>query len=116
MEYKGSIPAEEREGLLTQLQQAFADLVEEDIATKIETLSREEAERVCNRVQQNFDLSEFSTGDAPLRIVTVAGWTCPCGGTHVESTAELKKRGWGITGIKSKKGVVRVKYGPSSEV
>lgn len=116
VEYKGDIPAEEREGLLTQLQRAFADLVEEDIATKIETLSREEAELVCNRVQQNFDLSEFSKGDAPLRIVTVAGWPCPCGGTHVRSTAELKKRGWGITGMKCKKGVVRVKYGPSSEV
>jgi Ser-tRNA(Ala) deacylase AlaX len=114
VEYKGSIPAEERERLLTNLKQAFADLVEEDIATKIETLSREEAELVCNRVQQNFDLSEFSKGDAPLRIVTVAGWPCPCGGTHVQSTAELKERGWGITGLKSKKGVVRVKYGPSS--
>ena len=111
VEYKGSIPVEEREDLLKQLKQAFAELVEEDIATEIETLSHEEAEARCNRVQQNFDLSEFGKGDDPIRIVTVAGWPCPCGGTHVKSTADLKEREWGITGMKSKKGVVRVKYG-----
>jgi Ser-tRNA(Ala) deacylase AlaX len=43
--------------------------------------------------------------------VTVAGWPCPCGGTHVKSTGNLKGRRWGITGLKCKKGLVRVKYG-----
>jgi len=108
VEYKGSIPPQERPELLERLQKAFQDLVGEDIPTKIEQLSRDEAENVCNRLQQNVDLSEY--GEKDVRIVTVAGWSCPCGGTHVESTAHLKQRKWGITGMKSKKGVVRIKY------
>ena len=110
VEYKGSIPPEERPAVLEQLKQAFADLVEEDIETKIETMSREDAELVC----KNFDLSMFAKEGEPLRIVTVAGWHCPCGGTHVKSTKELKERKWRITGIKGKKSVVRVKYGYTS--
>ena len=61
-------------------------------------------------------MSEYGGGegsnDHHVRIVTVAGWSCPCGGTHVRSTGVLKERGWSILGIKSKKGVVRIKYGP----
>lgn len=111
VEYKGVIPPEERPALLGELKSAFADLVEEDILTKIETLPKDEAEEVCNRLAQNFDLSDY--GDESIRVVTVAGWPCPCGGTHVKSTSDLKERQWGIVGIKSKKGVVRVKYGPN---
>uniref|UniRef100_A0A7S4N7J1 Threonyl/alanyl tRNA synthetase SAD domain-containing protein n=1 Tax=Odontella aurita TaxID=265563 RepID=A0A7S4N7J1_9STRA len=108
VEYKGSIPPEERGSLLTDLQAAFQDLVKDDIATTIETLSKDDAERVCNRLAKNFDFSEF--GEEDVRVVTVAGWPCPCGGTHVKSTGQLIERGWSITGIKCKKGVVRVKY------
>jgi Ser-tRNA(Ala) deacylase AlaX len=107
VEYAGAIPPEERPRLLEELQQAFADLVQEDIDTKIETMSREEAEILC----KNFDLDMFAKEGQPLRIVTVAGWHCPCGGTHVKSTGGLKKRQWKITGLKCKKGVVRVRYG-----
>lgn len=113
VEYKGIIPVDERPELLKQLQKAFADLVEEDIATKIETMSKEAADDLCNRVQDNFNLDDFGGGD--IRIVTVAGWPCPCGGTHVRSTKYLKERKWGVVGIKSKKGVVRVKYGQNVE-
>lgn len=109
VEYKGKIAPEEKDELLEKLQKAFQELVEEDIETTIETMSKPDAEEVCNRVQDNFNLDDFGTGD--IRIVTVAGWPCPCGGTHVRSTKHLKERKWGITGIKSKKGVVRVKYG-----
>jgi Ser-tRNA(Ala) deacylase AlaX len=85
-------------------------LVDENIEIKIETISKDEANDLCNRVQNNFDLDEFG-GDGDIRIVTVAGWSCPCGGTHVRSTKYLKERNWGVTGIKCKKDVVRVKYG-----
>mmetsp|Transcript_10991 Transcript_10991/g.16999 ORF Transcript_10991/g.16999 Transcript_10991/m.16999 type:complete len:276 (+) Transcript_10991:146-973(+) len=109
VEYKGSIDPKERPQLLENLQAAFGQLVDEDIPTKIEALSKNDAETAFNRVAQNFDLSEY--GDEDIRIVTVAGWPCPCGGTHVKSTSDLKERKWGIRGMKSKKGVVRVKYG-----
>jgi Ser-tRNA(Ala) deacylase AlaX len=99
---------------LIDLQKAFADLVEEDIETKIETMSKHDANDLCNRVQDNFNLDDFGDGD--IRIVTVAGWPCPCGGTHVRSTQDLKAQKWGITGIKTKKGVVRVKYDRNAAV
>lgn len=45
---------------------------------------------------------------AASRIVTVGGVACPCGGTHVKSTGQLK--GTVVTKIKSKKGTLRVSY------
>lgn len=98
--------------MLKQLQQAFVELVEEDIPTKIDNLSRADAQCLCDRVAANyFDLQQqFPDDEKDVRIVTVAGWPCPCGGTHVRSTGALKDRQWGITGFRSKKGVVRVKY------
>jgi Ser-tRNA(Ala) deacylase AlaX len=113
VEYKGKIAPEEKEELLGKLQTAFQELVAEDIETKIETMSKEDAEAVCNRVQENVNLDDFGDGD--IRIVTIAGWPCPCGGTHVRSTKYLKERKWGITGIRNKKGIVRVKYGQNVE-
>ncbi|CAM9736932.1 unnamed protein product [Scytosiphon promiscuus] len=45
---------------------------------------------------------------AATRIVTVAGLSCPCGGTHVRSTRDL----WGtrVTKVKAKKGTLRISY------
>jgi alanyl-tRNA synthetase len=111
VEYRGKIPPEERETLLENLQAAFKDLVGEDIGTTIQTLSKERANEVCNNIAQNFDFSHYP-GET-VRVVSVANYPCPCGGTHVKSTGDLKDRGWGIKGpIKSKKGVVRIRYGP----
>ena len=109
VEYRGIIPIEERETLLKDLQQAFSKIIESDIPTQIQSISRANAEVICH--PESVDLSEFND-NASIRIVTVAGWACPCGGTHVRSTADLKERKWNVTGIKSKKGVVRIKYGP----
>jgi Ser-tRNA(Ala) deacylase AlaX len=114
VEYEGSIPTEERPQVLKDLQHAFKSLVEEDIATQIETLPEDIANEVCNRMAKNFDMKDFGGGkeeQSNIRVVTVAGFPCPCGGTHVRSTGDLKERKWGITGLKAKKGVVRVKYG-----
>jgi Ser-tRNA(Ala) deacylase AlaX len=112
VEYKGNVPVEGRDKLVRDLQAAFQELVEEDVPTKIESMTRSEAELVCNR--DSVDLSEYSEKDE-IRIVTVAGWACPCGGTHVRSTADLKERKWNVNGIKSKKGIVRIKYGQNVE-
>lgn len=43
-----------------------------------------------------------------MRIVTVAGLPCPCGGTHVSSTRKLE--GVRVTKVKAKKGTLRVSY------
>jgi Ser-tRNA(Ala) deacylase AlaX len=111
------------------------ELIDEDISTNIQMLPVDEAEALCNRLAQNFNMAEFTTSyssssttttttderkgkdlsSGVVRVVTVAGWNCPCGGTHVRSTGELKERGWGVKGLKCKKGVVRVRYGPNDD-
>lgn len=45
---------------------------------------------------------------AETRVVTVAGLSCPCGGTHVRSTRELE--GVRVTKVKAKKGTLRISY------
>lgn len=116
VEYQGSIEADKRDALLKDLQQAFYQLVEENIETKIELMSKQEADEVCNRQAQNFDMDIFADKRTQqIRVVTVADFPCPCGGTHVRSSGDLSERQWGIIGIKSKKGVVRVKYGQNTK-
>lgn len=116
VEYEGVIPVEEREAVIKDLQTAFCQLIDEDIGTKIELMSKEDADALCNRQAQNFDMDIFADKRTnQIRVVTVAGYPCPCGGTHVRSTADLKERGWNVTGLKSKKGVVRVKYGQTAK-
>ena len=113
VEYKGSI--ENKDEFLRKLQDAYTELIEEDISTTIQTLPASEAELICNRLAQNFNMSDFCTEENPnVRIVNVAGYSCPCGGTHVKSTGELKEKGWCVKGLRCKKGVVRVRYGPGS--
>ena len=122
VEYKGSIDISDREEFLVQLQESYQQLINEDIDTQIQTLLVDEAESLCNRVAKNFNMKDFtntsSSSDSDdekipptVRVVTVAGWNCPCGGTHVKSTGLLKERGWCVKGLKCKKGVVRVRYG-----
>ncbi|KAL7462844.1 hypothetical protein ACHAXS_003216 [Conticribra weissflogii] len=118
VEYKGSIDVKEREEFLEKLKVAYQELIDQDIPTQIQTLPAKEAETLCNRLAQNFNISDFislSDPDPKVRVVAVAGWFCPCGGTHVRSTGELKERGWGVKGLRCKKGVVRVRYGPKDD-
>jgi Ser-tRNA(Ala) deacylase AlaX len=114
VEYKGTIDAADRDEFLSQLKEVYEQLINEDIDTQIQTLSVDEAEERCNRLAKNFNMKDFTdtTDENPsVRVVTVAGWNCPCGGTHVKSTGLLKERGWCVKGLKCKKGVVRVRYG-----
>jgi Ser-tRNA(Ala) deacylase AlaX len=90
------------------------NLIEEDIPTIIESLTKSQADLVCNRIQQNFDFTLYPTDE--IRIVTVGGWPCPCGGTHVRSTGILKQKQWKILDFKCKKGIVRVRYGTSNPI
>ncbi len=117
VEYKGSIDIKDRDEFLAQLKEAYQQLINEDIHTQIQTLPVDEAEELCNRLAQNFNMKDFTSPleeNPSVRVVTVAGWNCPCGGTHVKSTGVLKERGWCVKGLRCKKGVVRVRYGPRS--
>jgi Ser-tRNA(Ala) deacylase AlaX len=120
VEYIGTIPEPDRETALLKLQVAFRELIDENIDTKIELLSKDEADDLCNGDSKTFDIDTFTnsfcTEEPPIvRVVSVAGFACPCGGTHVRNTGVLNKNKWGITGFKCKKGVIRVKYGQDVE-
>jgi Ser-tRNA(Ala) deacylase AlaX len=115
VEYEGTVAVTERDALLSRLQASFCQLVQEDISTAIDIVDLERADQMCNRFAPDlFDVRAFADPlTQHVRVVTVAHFSCPCGGTHVKSTVDLAARGWNIIGIKSKKGVVRIKYGPS---
>ena len=106
------IPEAERKTLPARLNVSFEKLIAADIPTTICMMAKDDAEAELNGtaregVQKNFDLSAFT--DPEVRIVGIAGFRCPCGGTHVPSTSSLKD--FEVTGIKMKKGDLRVKYG-----
>ena len=107
VEYLGNVEPEKRDALVATLQREFAAVVSEDTRTTIEMMPRETAERELNRTAQNFDFSMFP--EPTIRIFGCAGCLGPCGGTHVRSTADLCE--YTVTGLRVKKGVVRVKYG-----
>lgn len=109
VEYRGSIDVAERAALVEKLKIAFSSLVEEDISTKIELVNKSIANDLCNRESNYFAFDEFSD-EEPIRVVTIAGLSCPCAGTHVRKTSDLKERGWNVIGIKSKKGTTRIRY------
>ncbi len=104
VEYVGSIPPADRAPLVTRLNEEFEKIVKEELPTVICQMTKEEfADRDTKRI---FDLGVFK--DPEIRVVTVAGFSCPCGGTHVESTKELSE--FEVTGIKVKKNVTKIKY------
>jgi Ser-tRNA(Ala) deacylase AlaX len=70
----------------------------EDIATEVVEMSREEASQLCG--------CDTSTYPPRVRVVSVARCACPCGGTHVRSTSEL--RDVTVTKVKAKGKVPRV--------
>jgi Ser-tRNA(Ala) deacylase AlaX len=115
VEYRGTIPASDRDAILRKLQDAFQLLLDQDMATEIRVVNVDEADQLCNQdgsAPVAMDVKPFvDPVTQNVRVVTVAGYSCPCGGTHVRSTAELKSNRWKITGVRCKKNVVRVKYG-----
>mmetsp|Transcript_20195 Transcript_20195/g.61296 ORF Transcript_20195/g.61296 Transcript_20195/m.61296 type:complete len:84 (+) Transcript_20195:616-867(+) len=75
-----------KETIVDTLNEKIAEVLSEDIPTEVLYLSPEEAKAACGTPD-----ADFSHITAPtIRVVTVAGGgTCPCGGTHVRSTAEV---------------------------
>jgi len=109
VEYKAapdsSITPAELEALPAELDSKIAELISASIPTEIKTASREEAALNCR-----MDLSAYPD---TVRVVTLAGFSIPCGGTHVANTQELGE-GWKIGKIKKKKDMFRVPYSCST--
>lgn len=90
------------EALPAELNAKLEEIIAENIATQIEYVDKARAQEMCpdmNLANYPFDV---------VRVVTVAGLACPCGGTHVKSTSDLGKIT--VTKIKIKKGVCKIQY------
>ncbi|CAL6332256.1 unnamed protein product [Bathycoccus prasinos] len=79
----------------------------EDDDEKLIRLINEHLEKL---IEQNDVVKAYVSPDAEEspRVVTVAGCGCPCGGTHVKSSKELKRVT--VVGFRVKKGQTRIRY------
>jgi len=106
VEYEGQIPVAERDTIVHKLQHEVDHLVSEDTPLTVSNVPPSELERLC-------EPGIFAHGNPyaalpTVRVVTVAGNGCPCGGTHVPHLGALKKVV--IEKVKAKGKNVRVSY------
>jgi Ser-tRNA(Ala) deacylase AlaX len=109
VQYSGKLAAAECAELLPRLQTACNELVAADAATSVAIFQAGDAAAAAAAGATDKDTEGYAEGST-VRIVAVgdADNRCPCGGTHVESAADL--RGLRILRIKSKKGITKVTY------
>ncbi|CAL6330248.1 unnamed protein product [Bathycoccus prasinos] len=93
------------EKLIRLINEHLEKLIEQNDVVKAEYLAYEDAKRACGG-----SLPSYVSPDAEEspRVVTVAGCGCPCGGTHVKSSKELKRVT--VVGFRVKKGQTRIRY------
>jgi len=112
-----AVTPEVMNAMVPALNRVLQAIVAEGISTQVALLSRTAAaEQVCGAGEErqgggssggggSCDMNEYPE---EVRVVTVAGYPCPCGGTHVASTLELE--GCEVTKIKKKKSTLKVSY------
>ncbi len=102
VEFDGVVPAEERDGFVTQVQAELDRLVAEDseVTWRFDTV---EALRAAG-VHMPAETPEGK----PTRVVITSGYVSPCGGTHVKKLGALT--GLKVKGVKVKSGRTRVSY------
>ena len=107
VEYEGDkLDVPERDALLAKLQASMDQLVAQSIDTKVQSVDAQQLGSVCPPNAIPADKSMWGSGW--VRVVCVGGLGCPCGGTHVANTSEL--RAVTVGAIKSKGKVTRVSY------
>ena len=107
VEYLGKLPSEAgtADEVATALTDKMKVLIEADIASEVQLTSKVDAAKLL--VGGEEDVAHFAE-EAHVRLVSVGGNMCPCGGTHVKSTGELGVVE--VTKIKMKKNVTRISY------
>lgn len=107
VEYLGKVDAKVKATLKERLQKACDKLVEADVKTTVHYVVPADTAKYCHNGSCG-DLSHLPS-KKKVRVVCVADTKgCPCGGTHVKSTGEIRKIT--ITKIKNKQGNTRVSY------
>mmetsp|Transcript_49391 Transcript_49391/g.99425 ORF Transcript_49391/g.99425 Transcript_49391/m.99425 type:complete len:339 (-) Transcript_49391:182-1198(-) len=116
VEYEGKLSPEAKEALPGLLTAAIRDLVAgapAALATEVRMVQKAEAKELLCGGGGDCDLSHLPDKGpdgkpALVRLVSVAGGWCPCGGTHVENAREIGEVT--VTKIKCKKNTVKVSY------
>ena len=103
VEFKGTTDAE-LATLPEKLNEVLNEVITDDIGTVVEALTAEETGARCDCDSSSYPLGESGT----IRVVTIGGMPCPCGGTHVKSTKELQ--GLSVTKVKKKKDIYKISY------
>ena len=106
VEYDGKLEAAEREALVPKLQESMDRLISEGVATVVQSVEAQQLDTVCPPSALPADRNLWGTGW--VRVVSVGGLGCPCGGTHVRDTSELGKVK--VEAVKTKGKVTRVSY------
>ena len=106
VEYDGKLEAGVRDALLPQLQAAMDELIAKAVPTVVQSVDAQALDTVCPLNALPADRNLWGKGW--VRVVNVGGLGCPCGGTHVNDTREL--RAVKVEGIKTKGKVTRVSY------
>eukprot|EP00708_Paratrimastix_pyriformis_P005067 GAFH01004040.1.p1 GENE.GAFH01004040.1~~GAFH01004040.1.p1 ORF type:complete len:275 (-),score=8.93 GAFH01004040.1:19-792(-) len=106
VEYEGQIPAELKETIVQRLQEAVTDAIARNEPVAIRPVAPSDLQSIC-------DAGLFAHGNPyaslpEVRVVTLAGAACPCGGTHVTHVGDLKQVV--IEKVKAKGKNIRVSY------
>ena len=106
VEYKGCLDQSEIELLKCKLQKKAMDLIDENVQIRIQLdVSQDDANKICG------DLDPIYQSSPSLRLVSIGDYfTCPCGGTHVESLAQLKSITIPKIKLQKSKGIIQVRY------
>lgn len=106
VEYKGSLVQSEIESIKSRLQEKATDLISQNVPIKIQLdVSQDNAMKICGELDPIYQSSPF------LRLVSIGDYfTCPCGGTHVESLEQLKSITIPKIKLQKSKGVIQVRY------
>eukprot|EP00475_Leptophrys_vorax_P040260 TRINITY_DN7437_c0_g1_i1.p1 TRINITY_DN7437_c0_g1~~TRINITY_DN7437_c0_g1_i1.p1 ORF type:complete len:282 (-),score=81.17 TRINITY_DN7437_c0_g1_i1:93-938(-) len=106
VEYSGNIPADQRDKVVSQLQEKLDELIAKDIP--VEVITAQDKSEVLSHCRES-DLPKNYESLSSVRVVKFEGrFGCPCGGTHVQRSSQIGK----ISGLKiQKKGAnIRIKY------
>ncbi|MEO6077965.1 MAG: alanine--tRNA ligase-related protein [Candidatus Andersenbacteria bacterium] len=102
VEYAGSLEGLDLEKLKTDIENECNRLIQEGQETKVVFIEKDQMHTICKFVP------DYIPEGKPARVVLFNDYGVPCGGTHVHNTKEIGTMV--IRKIKSKKGVIQVKY------
>lgn len=104
VEYRGAIDAAAREAAVAAIQRELDALVAAALPVRARVVDYAALSEACGG-----DVPDYLPKDKPARVVRVGDLAgCPCGGTHVTSTAEVGRVE--VQGIKKTGELLRVRY------